>query len=102
MIYTDKLPNKCTQCSCYNVDYEEGADCNLGTWENHSFDNDYYNDCEKARHPNCPLILIERWRLESCQTCFNKDGFNCKHESEYIFNENMTCPNWQPIENNQI
>lgn len=102
MIGIDKLPNDCgecplhydTACSCY-----EGEDyCNALL--------DKYGDMGKPLTPeqgdwwrqrptDCPLILIERWRLESCKTCKNKEGSTCGGY-DYLFNENITCPDWEP------
>lgn len=91
MIYTDKLPNKCRECPCCNEAYE-GSQCNLNIWQNDHAGDDYYNDCDKARHPNCPLILIEQWRLESCATCSQRPC-NCTHDAI----PTATCEDWQPI-----
>lgn len=69
-ITTDSLS---TRCKPLNVDLGSGA---------------YYE-----RLPNCPLKVIEQWRLESCATC----GEQCS-EGYQDGSFGMTCENWKAID----
>jgi hypothetical protein len=97
MIYTDKLPDSCKECPCCKNqfcnlldDYDKG-DCSGENW------------VKSRRLPNCPMILIEQWRLESCKTCGIKESpypWDCKPYSDSIVWDEEgavhVCSGWQP------
>jgi hypothetical protein len=108
MIYIDKLSENCSACfACAYVSDTCGVTsvhCTLGAfkygWQDGCDEEDeilWDNVYSGKRHPNCPLILIDRWRLESCKTC-GEDCCDAYQGGSHV----MTCESWQPIDNESI
>jgi len=91
-VYVDELPKGCDLCYLLGV----SQTCN---WCPLLLDDN--NDCVEVenldqRLPDCPLILIKPWRLESCETCARGNCFIAHHlDQEMLRVPKMTCKRWR-------